>query len=88
MNYVDLSDQLHNVYLVFPWMRKYTWWYYLLGEGNGLLLVNYYNIYKTLCEEVKVNPISHYEFQHQVCLTNIDPKVIGGRNNLVSAVQR
>ena len=32
--------------------------------------------------------MSHYEFLRLVCLEKIDPKIFGGRNNVVSAVQR
>ena len=48
----------------------------------------YVNYLKTFCEEDKVNPMSSYDFQCLVCLENIDPECFGGRNNLVSAVQR
>ena len=62
MNSFGLSDQLWNVYLVYHWIFKYKGWWYLLFWGHGLVLVDSYIIYKTLCEEVKVNPMSHYEF--------------------------
>ena len=72
MNSVGLSDQLWNVYQVDHWMRKYKWWWSLLFLVHGLILVNVYIIYKTLRGEVKVKPISHYEFRCLVRSENID----------------
>ena len=88
MKSVDLSDQLRNVYRVDHWMRKCEWWWSLFFWGHGLVLANAYIIYKTLCEEVKVKPMSHYEFRRLVCLTKVDIANCGGRDHLVSAVQR
>ena len=88
MNSVDLTDQLWNVYQVDHWMCKYKWWWYLFFQDHGLVLVNAYIIYKTQCEEVKVKPTSHYEFQRLDCLAKIDPNFFGSRDHLVSAVQR
>ena len=87
MNLVEFSDQLWDVYRVDHWMRKYRWWCYLLFWGYGLLLVNAYIIYQTLCEEGKVNSMSHYEFQRLVCLADIEPKCFGGCDHLDSAFQ-
>ena len=58
------------------------------GGGHGLVLANAYIIYKTLFEEVKVKPMSHYEFRRLVCLAKVDTTHFGGRDHLVSAVQR
>ena len=69
-------------------MHKYKWWWYILFCGHGYVLVNVYNIYKTLCEKGKVKPMSNYEFQHMIFLENIDSTSYCGRNHLVSAVQR
>ena len=35
-----------------------------------------------------MDPISHYEFQHLFLLDKIGPTNFGGRNHLVSEVQR
>ena len=35
-----------------------------------------------------MKPMIHYEFRSLVCLANIDPTNFGGRDHLVSAVQR
>ena len=59
-----------------------------MGGGHGPVLANACIIYKTLFEEGKVKPMSHYEFQHLVFLANIDPTNFGGHNHMVSAVQR
>ena len=84
MNSFDLSDQLQYVCQVDLWMRMYKWWWSLLFWVHGLVLVNAYIIYKTLCEEGKVNIMSGYEvFFAKICLTNF-----GGHNYPVSAVQR
>ena len=60
INLVEFSNQLLNVYQLDHWMRKYKWWWYLLFWFLDLILVIAYIIYKTLFEEVKVNPINHY----------------------------
>ena len=88
MNSIDLSDQLLNVYQVYNLMSKYKWWWSIFFGGRGLFLVNAYIIYKTLCEEGKVNPMSHYENRCLVCLAKIEPTFFCGRDHLVSAVQR
>ena len=82
-NMVDLSDQLRNVYQVDHWTIKYKWWWSLLSRGHGIVPVNYYIHYKTLCEEGKVKAMSHYEFQRLVCLAKTDPECFGGRIHLV-----
>ena len=86
MNFVDLSDPLRNVCRVDHWMCKYKGWWSLIFWGHVLVLVNAYIIYKTLCEQGKMKPMSHYQFQCLVCLANIDPTNFGGRNHLVSVV--
>ena len=88
MKSFDLSDQLRNVYRVDHWMRKYELRWSLFFWRHGLVLANAYIIYKTLCEEGKVKPMSHYEFRRLVCLTKVDTTHFGGRAHLVSAVQR
>ena len=87
MNSVNLSDQLCHVCQVDHWMFKYKWWWYLLFWGHGLILVNAYIIYKTLCEEENVNLMSNYEFWPLVFLVNIDHRNCGARDNMISAVQ-
>ena len=84
MNSIDLSDQLLNVYQVYNLMSKYKWWWSIFFGGRGLFLVNAYIIYKTLCEEGKVKPISNYEFRSLVFLVKIDPTYFGDHNHLVS----
>ena len=54
---------------------------------HGLFLTDTYNIYKTLSEEGKVNPMSNYEFLCLFCLANIDPINFVRRDYLVSAAQ-
>ena len=69
-------------------MRKYKWWWYLSFWGHGQVLVNAYIVYKTLCEEVKVNSMSRYDLWRLVFLSKIDPTHFGGRDHLVSAIQQ
>ena len=69
-------------------MRKYEWCWYLLFLAHGLVLDNAYIFYKTLCEEGKLNPVSHYEFLRLLCLEHIDPTNFGRCDNLVSAVPK
>ena len=63
-------------------------WVFIHVYTYVLFIVNLYIIYKTPCEEGKVNTMSHYEFWRLVCLAKIDPTNFGGRDHLVSAVQR
>ena len=84
MNSVELSDQLWDMYRVDQWMRKYKWWQYLFFWGHLLFFFNAYILYKTLCEEGQVNPMSYYEFLRLVCLAKIYPTNVGNRDHLVS----
>ena len=51
-------------------------------------IFNAYNIYKTLCKEVKMNPMNHYEFFHIPFLENIESTNCGVCNHLVFMFQR
>ena len=73
---------------IFDFACRSPEWWSLLFWGHGLVLINAYIIYKTLCGEGKVKPMRDYEFRHLVCLAKIDPKTFSICNNLVSAVQR
>ena len=46
-----------------------------------------YNILKTLCEKVKVDPMSHYVILRLVFLARIGPTHFGGCEYLVSGFQ-
>ena len=84
---VDLSYQLWNVYQVDHWIHKHKWRWYIFSWVHGIFLFNPCIILKTLCEEVKMNPMSCYDFQCLVFMTKIDPTNFGGRDHLISAVQ-
>jgi len=72
MGHVDVSDQLREVYKFNQWMRNYKWWWAITQWGLGILLVNAFVIYKTVCEEEGVTPLSHYEFRKYIALSWID----------------
>ena len=88
MKSVDLSDQLRTVYRFYHWMRKYKRWWSLFFWCHDLVIFNDYTIYKILCEEGKVNPMSNYYIWRLVCLAKIDLKTFGVQDHLVSAGQR
>ena len=87
MSSVDLIDQLRNVYQVVHWIFNYKWWWSLFFWFHGPVLVNTYIVYKTLCEEGKVNPTRNYKFWRLFLLAKTDPKNFGRRDHLVLAVQ-
>jgi len=72
MGHVDVSDQLREVYKFNQWMRNYKWWWAIMQWGLGVLLVNSYVVYKLVCEQEGVFPISHYDYRKTIALSWID----------------
>jgi hypothetical protein len=73
MGNVDIADQLRNYYRFDHWMRKRKWWWSMFFWGFGVLLVNCYVSYKTLCKSEGVIPMSHYEFRKRIALAWMNP---------------
>lgn len=69
MGHVDVSDQLREVYKFNSWLRNYKWWWSIMQWGIGVLLVNTYVVYKKVCEEDGVRPMSHCDFRKEIALS-------------------
>ena len=72
MNAIDLADQIINTYCWDLFMRKMKWWWSIMMWCLHMLLANLYIFYKKYMKMHDLNPISHFDFNQQVCMAWID----------------
>ena len=68
MNNVDISDQLRNVYRWDHWMRKRKWWWSLMFWAMQVLMTNAFITYSKYLKQLKIDPMSHYDFLEKVAI--------------------
>ena len=78
MGQVDIADQLQNTYNFDHWLRNYKWWHFLFWQGFQVLLLNSYIVYKKICDQGKVKPLNHYEYQKDIAMGWIDTENYSG----------
>ena len=66
MGNVNIADQIRGSYRFDKWSRKFKWWHSIYWWGFQVLMVNLYQCYKTYVNEMKGDPISHYDYQKMV----------------------
>ena len=73
MNAIDLAEKVRNTYLWDLLMRKRKWWWSIMMWCLQMLLANSYILYKRYTKMHDLKPISHFDFNQQVCMAWIDP---------------
>jgi len=74
MGGVDIADQLRGSYRFDKWQRKFKWWHSIFWWSFQVLMVNSYKCYQSyIRDDLRSNPMSHYEFQKMIAEAWIDP---------------
>ena len=82
MNMVDRADQLRNQYRIdHTWWRNNKWWWSIFIWLLGVVTVNSYVIYKRICGQHEVTPMSHFEFRMSIALDLMESKEPRERNS-------
>jgi hypothetical protein len=68
MNAVDIADQLRNNYRFDHWLRNFKWWWSIFLWVFGVLLVNPYIVYTSVCDANGV-PVRNQLTRNQFCLS-------------------
>ena len=66
MNAIDIADQLRNNYRFDHWLRNFKWWWSIFMWVFGVLIVNSYVVYNSVCDAtglLKKQRYSQYQFR-------------------------
>ena len=75
MNAVDIADQLRNNYRFDHWLRNFKWWWSIFMWAFGVLIVNSYVVYNSVCDAtglLKKQRYSQYQFRLAIARMWID----------------
>jgi len=84
MGFVDLADQLRNVYRPDHFSRKRKWWTAMFWWAHGVCMTNAYIIYIHTCARDELRPHeihSHREFLELVAEGYMFPETIGKKSD-------
>jgi Transposase IS4 len=75
MNAVDIADQLRNNYRFDHWLRNFKWWWAIFQWSLGVLIVNSYVVYCSVCDTagiLKKDRLTQYQFRLAIARLWID----------------